>query len=47
MASIKIENVQKAFGKTIAVDQLNLDIKEGEFLPFLVQAAAVKRQHFG
>ncbi|MFJ7471017.1 ABC transporter ATP-binding protein [Peribacillus frigoritolerans] len=35
MASIKIENVQKAFGKTIAVDQLNLDIKEGEFFTFL------------
>ncbi|CAH0251059.1 Maltose/maltodextrin import ATP-binding protein MalK [Peribacillus sp. Bi96] len=35
MASIKIENVQKAFGKTIAVDHLNLDIKEGEFFTFL------------
>lgn len=35
MASIKIENVQKAFGKTIAVDQLNLEIKEGEFFTFL------------
>lgn len=47
MASIKIENVQKAFGKTIAVDHLNLEIKEGEFLPFLVQVAVVKRQRFG
>ncbi|MGE6377733.1 ABC transporter ATP-binding protein [Peribacillus muralis] len=35
MASIKMENVQKAFGKTIAVDHLNLDIKEGEFFTFL------------
>ncbi|SNT11889.1 iron(III) transport system ATP-binding protein [Bacillus sp. OK838] len=35
MASIKIENVQKAFGKTIAVDHLNLEIKEGEFFTFL------------
>ncbi|MFJ7859401.1 ABC transporter ATP-binding protein [Peribacillus sp. NPDC097206] len=35
MASIKIENVQKAFGKTIAVDQLNLEIKDGEFFTFL------------
>ncbi|MCK1993995.1 ABC transporter ATP-binding protein [Peribacillus muralis] len=35
MASIKIENVQKAFGKTIAVDSLNLEIKEGEFFTFL------------
>ncbi|MFJ7754370.1 ABC transporter ATP-binding protein [Peribacillus muralis] len=35
MSSIKMENVQKAFGKTIAVDHLNLDIKEGEFFTFL------------
>lgn len=35
MASIKIENVQKAFGKTIAVDHLNLEIKDGEFFTFL------------
>ncbi|MDP1417714.1 ABC transporter ATP-binding protein [Peribacillus simplex] len=35
MASIKIENVQKAFGETIAVDHLNLEIKEGEFFTFL------------
>ncbi|MEK4534341.1 MULTISPECIES: ABC transporter ATP-binding protein [Peribacillus] len=35
MASIKIENVQKAFGKTIAIDHLNLEIKDGEFFTFL------------
>ncbi|RSD27031.1 ABC transporter ATP-binding protein [Mesobacillus subterraneus] len=35
MASIKIENVQKAFGKVIAVDHLNLEIKDGEFFTFL------------
>lgn len=35
MASIKIENVQKAFGKVIAVDHLDLDIKDGEFFTFL------------
>ncbi|WP_079506496.1 ABC transporter ATP-binding protein [Mesobacillus jeotgali] len=35
MASIKIENVQKAFGKVVAVDHLNLDIKDGEFFTFL------------
>lgn len=35
MASIQIENVQKAFGQTIAVDQLNLRIKDGEFFTFL------------
>lgn len=35
MASIKIENVQKAFGKVVAVDHLDLDIKDGEFFTFL------------
>ncbi|WP_043931022.1 ABC transporter ATP-binding protein [Bacillus sp. EB01] len=35
MASIKIENVQKAFGKVVAVDHLNLEIKDGEFFTFL------------
>lgn len=35
MASIKIDNVQKAFGKVIAVDHLNLEIKDGEFFTFL------------
>lgn len=35
MASINLENVQKTFGKVIAVDQLNLQIREGEFFTFL------------
>ncbi|WP_034261996.1 ABC transporter ATP-binding protein [Bacillus sp. J33] len=35
MASINIDNVQKAFGKVIAVDHLNLDIRDGEFFTFL------------
>ncbi|PLR86447.1 ABC transporter ATP-binding protein [Bacillus sp. V33-4] len=35
MASIKIDNVQKAFGNVIAVDHLNLEIKDGEFFTFL------------
>jgi iron(III) transport system ATP-binding protein len=35
MASIKIDNVQKAFGKVMAVDHLNLEIKDGEFFTFL------------
>lgn len=35
MASIKIDNVQKAFGKVFAVDHLNLEIKDGEFFTFL------------
>lgn len=35
MASITIDHVQKAFGKVVAVDHLNLDIKNGEFFTFL------------
>lgn len=35
MASIKIDQVQKAFGKVIAVDHLDLEIKDGEFFTFL------------
>ena len=35
MASIILNNVQKAFGKVVAVDQLNLEIKDGEFFTFL------------
>ncbi|MBV7509009.1 ABC transporter ATP-binding protein [Bacillus sp. sid0103] len=35
MASITIDNVQKAFGKVVAVDHLNLEIKDGEFFTFL------------
>ncbi|MDQ0218083.1 ABC transporter ATP-binding protein [Peribacillus cavernae] len=35
MASIKLENVQKAFGNVIAVDHLDLHIKDGEFFTFL------------
>ncbi|MBO0959597.1 ABC transporter ATP-binding protein [Neobacillus sp. MM2021_6] len=35
MASIKIDHVQKAFGKVIAVDHLDLEIKDGEFFTFL------------
>jgi len=35
MASVKIENVTKKFGGVIAVNDLSLDIKEGEFMVFL------------
>ena len=32
---IRIENLTKSFGKTLAVDNLNLNIAEGEFFTFL------------
>jgi len=35
MSSVRIENVTKKFGNVIAVKDLSLDIKEGEFMVFL------------
>ncbi|OXT16790.1 spermidine/putrescine ABC transporter ATP-binding protein [Bacillus sp. OG2] len=35
MASINIDKVQKAFGKVVAVDHLDLEIQDGEFFTFL------------
>lgn len=35
MASIKLEQVQKAFGNVMAVNQLDLEIRDGEFFTFL------------
>lgn len=35
MASIKMENVQKTFGNVVAVDRLQLEIRDGEFFTFL------------
>ena len=32
---IKFENVQISYGDFVAVDDLNLEIKEGEFFTFL------------
>jgi iron(III) transport system ATP-binding protein len=35
MGSVKIENLTKKFGETLALDHVNLDIKEGEFFALL------------
>jgi len=35
MASVTLQNVVKAFGDVVAVQKLNLNIKEGEFFTFL------------
>lgn len=35
MASIKFEHVYKTFGETNVVDDLNLDVEDGEFLVFV------------
>ena len=32
---VRLENVNKTFGDVIAVDQVNLDIEEGEFVTLL------------
>ena len=35
MVKIKIENVRKEFGKTVAVDNVSLEIADKEFLTLL------------
>ncbi len=35
MVSVKLENLTKKFGKVIAVDNLNLNIRDGEFVALL------------
>ncbi len=35
MVEIRLENVSKQFGKVVAVDNLNLEIKDGEFIALL------------
>ena len=34
-AVVRLEDVSKSFGSVLAVDQLNIDIKQGEFVTFL------------
>jgi len=42
MASIRLENVTKKFGKTTALDKLNLEVKDGEFFSILGPPGAGK-----
>lgn len=35
MASIRFQNVRKVFGKTVAVKDVSLEIKDGEFMVLL------------
>ena len=35
MSGVKLENIVKSYGSLKAVDDVSLDIKEGEFLTFL------------
>ena len=42
MASIKLENVNKYFGKTCALENLNLEIFDGEFFVLLGPTGAGK-----
>ena len=35
MAELKLLNLQKKFGNTIAVDKVTVDVKDGEFITFL------------
>ena len=42
MASVRLENVTKAFGRKIAVEDVNLECKDGEFLSIVGPAGAGK-----
>ena len=42
--SMKLKNITKKFGKTIAVDDVSIEIKTGEFLTLLGPLVAVKQQ---
>ena len=35
MAELKLVNLQKKFGNNIAVDNVNVTVKDGEFITFL------------
>ena len=35
MSDITLKNITKRFGKSVAVDNLNLTIKDGEFITLL------------
>ena len=42
MAEVVVQKLTKQFGKTIAVDQLNLDCQDGEFFVLLGPSGAGK-----
>ena len=35
MAHVELKNLRKEYGKTVAVDGIDLDIAKGEFMTFL------------
>ncbi|MFL5333712.1 MAG: ATP-binding cassette domain-containing protein, partial [Geminicoccaceae bacterium] len=42
MAEVRLTGIRKAFGDTVAVDALDLDIKDGEFVVLLGPTGAGK-----
>jgi hypothetical protein len=44
MAEIHLQGVSKVFDKTVAVDNVELHIEDGEFMVLSVRAAAARRR---
>ena len=42
MSFLRIQDLYKTFDRVVAVDRLNLEVREGEFLPCWARAVAAK-----
>ena len=45
MATVRLENITKQFGDLIALDDINLDIRDEEFFVLLGQTGAGKNDY--
>ncbi len=46
MSAIQIQHVSRHFGNTIALEDVQLEVKEGEFFSLSVRAAAESQRSF-
>lgn len=42
MSYLELTNIHKAFGTSVAVENFNLSVEQGEFISFLDRVAAAK-----